>query len=368
MKDAPAADAPPHRVWALASYRSGENTQILALARALGLPYEVKRLRYRAIDFVPGLLRLPSLAGIDRAASSPLAPPWPDLLISAGMRNEPVCRWIKQQSPHTRLVHLGRTWAGHEHFDLIVTTPQYRLPRRDNILHNTTTLHYLDETRLAEAARAWQPRLAHLPPPYTAVLIGGDSGPYTFGPRAARRLAADLEQLRAARGGSLLVSTSARTPSGAIDTLAALLRPPLHLYRWRAGDEDNPYLAFLALAREIVVTSDSVAMLSEACATGKPVHLFDMDQPPRDFRPAALLYRLLMRFGPQRLSRDVGLVHQRLIAEGRVVRLGEPFPGDRSQPPPGDVEGTVRVIRERLLTAGTARDSVLKTGNCNPCR
>ena len=75
----------PRRVWALASYRSGENTQILALAEALGLPYEVKRLRYRALDFVPGLLRLSTLAGIDRGASSPLSPP------SIACRSAPMC-------------------------------------------------------------------------------------------------------------------------------------------------------------------------------------------------------------------------------------------------------------------------------------
>src|SRR5258706_14912521 len=35
------------RVWAILCYREGDNTQILALAEALGRPYEVKRLAYR---------------------------------------------------------------------------------------------------------------------------------------------------------------------------------------------------------------------------------------------------------------------------------------------------------------------------------
>lgn len=339
----------PRRVWALASYRSGENTQILALAEALGLPYEIKRLRYRTLDFIPGLLRLSTLAGIDRGASSPLSPPWPDLLISAGMRNEPVCRWIKRQSPATRLVHLGRTWADPAHFDLIVTTPQYRLPRRANILHNAGTLQYLDSRRLSRAAQAWQPRLAHLPGPYITVLIGGRSGPYSLGRRTVRRLATALDALHARRGGSLLISTSARTPRAAIDALADCLRSPVYLYRWRPQDPDNPYLAFLALAREIVVTSDSVAMLSEACATGKPVHIFDMDGAPRDLHPGAFLYRLLMRLGPRRLSRDVGLVHRRFIEEGRAVWLGQDLPDTPPPAPLADMERTVSAIRKRLL-------------------
>ncbi len=343
-------DAASPRVWALTSYRSGENTQILALAHALGLPYEVKRLAYRTYDFLPGLLRRPSLAGIDRGASSPLEAPWPDLLISAGMRNEPVCRWIKQQSPRTRLVHIGRTWAAPEHFDLIVTTPQYRLPEGDNILHNTTTMQRIDECLLNAAARAWAPRLAHLPGPYLAVMIGGNSGPYTFGTRAARRLAAAVSRLWGKTGGSLLISTSARTPPAAIDALAAAIDCPLHIYRWRPADPDNPYLGFLALAQAIVVTSDSIAMLSEACATGKPLHIFDMEQGPEDFRLAALLYRQLMRFGPRRLSRDVGLVHQRLIAGGHAVWLGDDPALPEGAPPLNDMARTVRRIHTLLAS------------------
>lgn len=348
---APTPQAQSPRVWVLTSYRSGENTQILALAEALGLPFEIKNLAYRSYDFIPGLLRRASLMGIDRKKSSPLVPPWPDLLISAGMRNEPVCRWIKIQSPRTRLVHIGRTWSGMEHFDLIVTTPQYRLPKRPNILHNNLTMHRINEHLLEQAVRSWQKRLSHLPPPYLAVLVGGNSGPFTFGPRTARRLAEAVSNLQSAMGGSILLSTSARTPPNAVTFLEDAITGPKYLYRWQAGDLDNPYLAFLGLAEAIVVTSDSIAMLSEACATGKPVYIFDMAQAPADFRLGATLYKLLMRLGPRRLSRDVGLVHQRLVASGMASWLTEnhlPHKGVRPLPQ-DEVSRTARLIRNRLL-------------------
>jgi mitochondrial fission protein ELM1 len=120
-------------VWVVTGYRAGERGQILALAEALGWRYEIKHLSYTSIDWLPGLLRLKSLIGINRSLSSNLAPPWPDLVISAGMRNEPVCRWIRMQSGNrTKLVQVGRPWVQIEEIDLIVTTPQYRLPERDN--------------------------------------------------------------------------------------------------------------------------------------------------------------------------------------------------------------------------------------------
>ena len=40
---------------------------------------------------------------------------------------------------------------------------------------------------------------------------------------------------------------------------------------------ENPYFAYLALADAFLVTADSVSMISEAAATGKPVHILDLD-------------------------------------------------------------------------------------------
>ena len=59
---------------------------------------------------------------------------------------------------------------------------------------------------------------------------------------------------------------------------------PHMLYRWRPRDADNPYFAILALADEIIVTADSISMIAEACATGKPTYLFDIEEGPRAMR------------------------------------------------------------------------------------
>ena len=118
------------RVWAMLGHKAGDNSQVLALAEALGLPFEEKHFVYRPTELATNLLLGPTLAGVVTKKSSPLSPPWPDLIISAGRRNEPICRWIQEQAApqRVRLVHVGRPWAKIERFDLIVTTPQYRLP------------------------------------------------------------------------------------------------------------------------------------------------------------------------------------------------------------------------------------------------
>jgi mitochondrial fission protein ELM1 len=347
------ADRAP-KVWAILCYREGDNTQILALADALGWPYEIKRLAYRKLGYASDVLRGSTLAGIDRAGSSPLHEPWPDLVISAAMRNEPVCRWIQRQAGKpVRYVHIGRPWARLRWFDLVVTMPEFRLPVRPNVLNNGLSLTRITDTDLAEAAAIWSPRFAHLPRPHIAVLVGGYSGPYALGLETARRLARVASAAAREEGGSLLVTTSHRTRPAAADALESAIDVPAHVHRWRPQAADNPYRGYLALADSFMVTCDSASMLTEACATRKPVYMFDLGPGGRQVGKAAdvstdrarsirceidglkaFFYRQLVSVPPHRMTRDIRLVHRFLLASGRVVPVGERFPA--GQPPPLD--------------------------------
>jgi mitochondrial fission protein ELM1 len=357
------ASGPP-KVWAVLCYREGDNSQILALANALGWPYEVKRLAYRKWGYASDVWRPTTLAGIDRAASSPLEPPWPDLVISAAMRNEPVCRWIQQQAgKRVRYVHIGRPWARLRWFDLLVTMPEFRIPDRPNVLNNGLSLCRITDGMLAEAAAAWAPRFAHLPRPHVAVLVGGYGGPYALGIDAAERLGRVASAAARREGGSLLVTTSHRTRPEAAEALAAAIDVPAHIHRWRPRAPDNPYLGYLALADSFIVTCDSASMMTEACATRKPVFMFDLGPGGRDVgrlpgagavRPAsfrcrvdglkAFLYRQLIDVPPQRMTRDIRLVHRFLLESGRVVPVGQPFPA-RQPPPLDDLSHAVARVR-----------------------
>jgi hypothetical protein len=371
---APRPGLPP-RVWLLTGHRAGDNSQVVALGEALGWPFEIQRFAYHAWERLVNWPFASTLAGVVKSRSSALAPPWPDLIITAGRRNEPIARWIRKQAGgRARLVHVGRPWARLERWDLVVTTPQYRLPPLPNVLHNETPLHRVTPARLAEAAAQWRPRLAHLPRPWIAVLAGGPSGPYPFDEAAGRRLAAQASALAAARGGSLLVTTSARTPPAARKALFGGVPRPAFRYEWRADDADNPYYALLALADQIAVTADSVSMMTEACATGKPVFFFDTGDGRFSMRDhaesaapwwrcldrqhlKAFVYRQTMRFGPARLTRDIRIVQKRLVESGRAAWLGEGTPAD-APPPLLAVEraaARVRALFEPVVLPGPGR-------------
>ena len=127
----------------------------------------------------------------------------------------------------------------------------------------------------ASAGAQWAPRLAHLPRPRTALLVGGNSSSYVLDPSTAARLGRTVSAQVRQRGGALLVTTSARTAADACDALLAAIDCPAFIHRWRANDPENPYPAFLALADRFVVTADSASLVADACTMGQPVEVFD---------------------------------------------------------------------------------------------
>jgi mitochondrial fission protein ELM1 len=384
---APVPGGRPPRTWLMLGHKVGDNGQILALAEALGWPCETKHLVYRRTELLTNLLAGPTLMGLVRERSSPLEPPWPELVISAGRRNEPLVRWIQREAGgpgRVRLVPVGRPWARHECFDLIVTTPQYRLPDKPNILQNEAPLHRVGEAQLALARARFAERFGHLPRPRIAVILGGHAGPYSMDRENGAVLGWYAARRAREAGGSLLVTSSARTPAAAIDALEAELDVPAFLYRFRRDDPDNPYLGILALADELIVTCDSMSMLAEAIATGKPVFIFDLargrgsHRPPvppsirrrtlherlADIRLQPIAYRLGMLVGPKRLTRDVGIIHRRQVEAGRAAWLGDPRPAP--VPPPGpllDLERAVAAVRRLFAPDWVPRASVPQAGS-----
>lgn len=350
------------QIWALLSHRSGETQQILGLAEALqrecGWSLRVLRPDWTPAANPVALARRVSLAGLGAEDRRAFGARSPDLIISAGLRNEPIVRWLARRSRgRTSTVMLGRTWAPPRDFDLVITTPQYRLRPAPTVLENPGTLHRITPARLAAARDDHANTFAALPGPRIGLLVGGDSGPYRLGPVAARRLA---QRARALAGeGTVLATTSSRTPSAASDSLAAHLGPDDQLWRW-APDAPNPYFGILAWADALLVTGDSIAMVSEAIATGRPVRIFDVGgmregaSSPADHSLQSRAYGLLMALGPRRLSRDLRRVHARLVETGRAAWDDEPLHGDdrhRHADAEADYMATT-LLRVRTLVMG----------------
>ena len=257
-------------IWGLVDDRTGHTGQVLGVIGKLGLPYMLKRLEYNRLAVLPNLFLGASLMHVDTTRSAPIAPPWPNLIIAAGRRTLPVLRTIKHHSPSTVTVYSGWPESGAE-IDLIAAPEHDQPPVRDNVITTLAPLHAVTPETLFAAKAAWAAQFAHFPKPWVAVFLGGKTkkGDYS---------AADWHHLlqyaqRLAGSGTLLITTSRRTPPEAVTLFSTLLSGPHLLHRWDT-DKDNPYLGILGSADAVVVTGDSLSMCAEACVAGKPVYIY----------------------------------------------------------------------------------------------
>ncbi len=125
----------PARVWALLGPHRGDNNQILALAEALGLPFEEKSLSYNQLRRIPTGLLGATFASVDADCRKLIEGEPPDLTISTGLRSVPVVRELRRRSGgRTRSVHLGFPRISPRHFDLVVPTPEYPVPDAANVM------------------------------------------------------------------------------------------------------------------------------------------------------------------------------------------------------------------------------------------
>jgi len=359
-------------VWLLIGDELGDNAQVFALSDALGLPAEERHLRFKE-KWITGKPRFrPTIHHVDLEKSSPLQPPWPDLIITVGRRPAMVALWIKRQSKgQTRLVLIGRPRSHLRQFDLIIGTGQYILPHRDNVMQLALPLMKADSTAIDEAAPLWKERLESLPRPLTAVLIGGATRPFVFGAAEARSL---LEDIRKATGdrGSLYLTTSRRTGEAAVGALRAALPENGRLFEWNeeVPPDQNPYLALLACADRFVVTGDSVSMMVEVAKLGKPLaiaqlpvkgglltrarmHLLSLLRGRFGNTLITLVFSPLVRAGVCSYPRDFRQFHEHLIRTGAATCLSEGFsrPATKSASPVEEAAQAVKALLER--TAGS---------------
>lgn len=269
--------------WVVSDGSAGMENQCIGLAEALGLTPVVKRVALRT----PWRQLTPYWRIGNRFAAGPkgdpIAPPWPDLVIGTGRQSTAVTLGVKRLTRGRAFtVQVQDPRVSPRLFDLVIVPRHDRL-RGDNVLVTRGALHRVTPAILADAAARFAPRLAPLPHPRVAVLIGGDNGVYRLTPGIVGAVADRLAALTRSHGAGLMVTPSRRT--GADNT--AILRDRLSglpgVELWD-GSGENPYFAYLGLADAVVVTCDSVSMISEACSTGKPVHVIEMEGGSPKFR------------------------------------------------------------------------------------
>lgn len=262
--------------WTLTDGRMGMVSQALGLAEAVGFQTIQKTITPVAPwKWLPPKVWPSRIAGFN--ANDPLLqPPWPRLLIACGRQAVGPAMAIRRLAAgKTFVVVTQHPRVNPGNFDLVVVPEHDRLTG-ENVIQTVGSVHRVSQKRLAEERMNPTVDYSHLPRPLIAVSIGGRNKVFDLSPQRMALIADQLKSLAGDSGASLLVTASRRTgPEN-----EALLHKSLDgtgAEVWD-GTGTNPYFSALAQADAVLVTEDSVNMVSEACGTGKPTYVIGLDR------------------------------------------------------------------------------------------
>lgn len=328
------------RIWALLGARRGDNDQVIALADALGLPYETKHLRYNRLRHLGPRLLGATFHSLTPESRALILDGEPDATISTGHRSVPVVQELRRRSQgRIRSIHVNYPRISPGHFDLVVATPEYPIAEHKKLLRIPLAL-----TR-ATGADADDANWLSYPEPRRLLVLGG---PTLYWKLDAATVLPAIEDLLAAvqrEGGSFLIVGSPRTPARLLAEVGRRIAGTPAVLVPTGGPPS--YASLLRHADTIAVTADSVLMVSEAIATGKPVGLVPI-QPSMFGRIVMGLWGML-RPGQRLRPRDLR-EFWRTIEERKLV-------GSVRRPCNGDVPDLNAVVAARGKAALNIDDS-----------
>ena len=310
------------QIWVISDGTAGMRLQAIALGKALIATDITNQTSLADIINKPSwwLRHLPRLAPF---LPKPLLSSWlgsiadrlsrekPVIIITCGRRmagtSIALNRLSKAYDIGTRTIHIQDPHLPPHYFDILIV-PQHDPARGANVLTSMASLNRLDMPTIADAANQLGEKWRTLPAPRVAVLLGGTNRRYGISAMMAKDMASRLADFATKTGASLAIIPSRRTPANLVTQLTAALGPLPYAIMDQA--ENNPYPGILGIVDAVIVTSDSVNMISEATITGLPILIAEW----------------------QSETGRIGAFHDAMMAAGHIAPLRDQLPQESFTP------------------------------------
>ena len=310
------------QIWVISDGTAGMQLQAIALGEAL-IDADITNqtsladiiikpsfwLRHlpRLVPFLPKTLLWSWLGSI----ACRLSKDKPTIIITCGRRmagtSIALNRLSKPHAAGTRTIHIQDPRLPSRYFDILIV-PQHDSARGANVLTSMASLNRLDMPKIVDAANQLGEKWRALPTPRVAVLLGGANRRYGISAIMAKDMANRLADFATQTEASLALIPSRRTPSNLVTQLTVALGPLPYAVMDQA--ENNPYPGILGLVDAVIVTSDSVNMISEATITGLPILIAEW----------------------QSETGRIGTFHDAMMAAGHIAPLRDQLPQDGFTP------------------------------------
>jgi uncharacterized protein len=255
--------------WVIHDDAAGNRQQAIALAEALGWAFQEKIV-------LPGRMTKLFSPRLLPFVKHPMGPEFastmkksPRYVIGCGRQAALATRLMKKAG--SIAIQILDPRISCKHWDVVIS-PMHDSLQGSNIINCVGSLHNVNAATLTDW-RSRKPALTKLSSPRTAVFIGGPSRMALFNEGLLEVMFSQLEYDLARHGGSLIICGSRRTPKLVAEKIRHRFSGSNFPIWFDDSDGENIYHAALAHSDRIVLTPDSVNMISEACATDRPVFI-----------------------------------------------------------------------------------------------
>jgi len=257
--------------WALLDNRTGNRNQIYGILTHLNLKYKIIEIKYNFFAILPNFFfQIFNLNFHIKPISSQIADSKPDLILSCGRRTATISLALKKKFNHSpACIHLmyPRFTFFKKSFDIIFT------PMHDNVEQNQYIKKFLGTPSNIKLV---QDKSNIFINPIIFLIVGGNHGRFKLSEKEVENMIIKII-LKLKKKGTLLITTSRRTSIKVINKINDIAKEYSiikEVFHPVISNAKNSYLKNLSIAKEIVVTGDSMSMLSEACETKKPVRIY----------------------------------------------------------------------------------------------
>ncbi len=220
---------------------------------------------------------------LGRTAAKELLATYADIVVSCGASLVAVNRLVSAAT-RSRSVVVMKPYLPPAQFDAVIAPKHDRMKAAPNVFETEGAPSYFDTAASREAVSRLETEAGANGRPKIGLLVGGDADGVVFDPSLFEKVLTDLVAFAAQSGSVVLATSSRRTPAWA-DTLLKerladrSLCPVLVI----ANEANRPGIVggILGTSDTVLVSGESMSMVSEAVASGKPVVVFT---PSRDAR------------------------------------------------------------------------------------
>ena len=202
-----------------------------------------------------------------------------NIVISCGRKSVIPSIFLKKKYRNKIVnIHIQDPKVSLKNFDFIVV-PEHDNLVGENVLQSKGAIHYLRENELEKNKNYLKSQIRE--EKLVTLIMGGPNKYYDYNDKDIDKIFKKIKENFINNGYQLVFIPSMRTPQNIIDKAKNYYNENQIII---TSIDKNAYLSSLSLSDHIVVTCDSISMISEAAITGKPIYIAHMPNKKKNER------------------------------------------------------------------------------------